>query len=1062
MSRVVTLPPAADRLEDGAVVGGWWRTLEDDRLLCELCPRACHLKSGDRGFCFVRENRDGQMVLSTYGRSTGFCIDPIEKKPLNHFYPGTSVLSFGTAGCNLGCKFCQNWDISKSREIERASQRATPEAIVAAARHWGCQSVAFTYNDPVIWAEYAVDTARLCRQQDIKTVAVTAGYITPAAREYFFSAMDAANVDLKGFTEEFYFHYTLSHLQPVLETLQWLKRETNVWFEITNLMIPQANDAAAELEQMCDWILAHVGDEVPVHFTAFHPDFRLRDRGPTPPETLLAAYEIARRCGLKFVYVGNVHDVAHQSTYCPACQQLLIERNWYQLGVYHLRGSRCAACDAPIAGHFAERPGDWGSKRMPVRIGEFATQESPQTRAAVASSAVVPSNVAPARVGRPRIPADQQQSLHAAACRWLGAALAGRTEFSTDLRLGAAAEMILEGAFVTLKRQQHLRACCGVLGRPLPLAEAVHQAAVRTATGDTRLPPLSLDELAYCDVDVTLLHQFQATPADAAARLAAVEIGRHGLQIRRGEQSGLLLPVVAVEHGWNAEQFLQHVCRKAGLPSTAWSAPDTQLLTFEGTAVSAPYRVEELSGLPTPLQLEFTADELAALADHCRRNVVAHSIGGTPSYYLPGISDGTVYGVALSLVHPRDTAPLHLSSFSLRRGMPLQATLLNFTSAAARQLEPLGLTRSELNACRTGVTILSDVALHGTLAEPDLRGLDPARRALVVIERDRSAWIYHPHRTGAELIDEIARVARVQHPPAAQLYSSRVQSSEPYLVVSNAPRPITGPATRPPAVAGTFYPASYVELARLVDGLFSTEPPVRQRCRAAMVPHAGLVYSGRIAAQVLERLEIPETVLVLGPKHTRLGVPWAVAPHATWSIPGGEIPSDPELARHLAESIPGLQLDAAAHQREHAIEVELPLLHRVAPHARVVGLALGPSDLESCRKFGERLAAVIASLDSPPLLLISSDMNHFANDDENRRLDALALSAMATLQPEQLYETVTQHNISMCGVVPAVIVMIALQRLGGLDHFHQVAYGTSAETSGDRSRVVGYAGVLLK
>lgn len=229
-----------------------------------------------------------------------------------------------------------------------------------------------------------------------------------------------------------------------------------------------------------------------------------------------------------------------------------------------------------------------------------------------------------------------------------------------------------------------------------------------------------------------------------------------------------------------------------------------------------------------------------------------------------------------------------------------------------------------------------------------------------------------------------------------------------------------------------------------------------------MVPHAGLVYSGRIAAQVLERLEIPETVLVLGPKHTRLGVPWAVAPHATWSIPGGEIPSDPELARHLAESIPGLQLDAAAHQREHAIEVELPLLHRVAPHARVVGLALGPSDLESCRKFGERLAAVIASLDSPPLLLISSDMNHFANDDENRRLDALALSAMATLQPEQLYETVTQHNISMCGVVPAVIVMIALQRLGGLDHFHQVAYGTSAETSGDRSRVVGYAGVLLK
>ncbi|NIP85050.1 MAG: AmmeMemoRadiSam system radical SAM enzyme, partial [Planctomycetales bacterium] len=233
MSRVVTLPPQEGSWDDGARVGGWWHTHPDqDRIVCDLCPRECHLKPGDRGFCFVRENRDGQMALSTYGRSTGFCVDPIEKKPLNHFFPGTSVLSFGTAGCNLGCKFCQNWDISKSRETARLSDQASAEAIATAAADLGCRSVAFTYNDPVIWAEYAIDTARACHQRGIKTVAVTAGYITPVARPSFFEVMDAANVDLKAFTEDFYQHLTLSHLQPVLDTLRWLKEETDVWLEI--------------------------------------------------------------------------------------------------------------------------------------------------------------------------------------------------------------------------------------------------------------------------------------------------------------------------------------------------------------------------------------------------------------------------------------------------------------------------------------------------------------------------------------------------------------------------------------------------------------------------------------------------------------------------------------------------------------------------------------------------------------------------------------------------------------------------------------------------------------
>src|SRR5215469_3851657 len=287
MSRIVDLPPQGLR-PDGFKAGGWWHDdAEPGRIVCDLCPRACALRSGDRGFCFVRENRGGEMVLSTYGRSTGFCIDPVEKKPLNHFYPGTSILSFGTAGCNLGCKFCQNWSISKSREIEQLSEQASPEAIAEAARRLGCRSVAFTYNDPVVWAEYAIDVASACRAAGVKTVAVTAGYISPAARRPFYEVMDAANVDLKGFTEQFYRHLTLSHLEPVLDTLVWLKRETDVWFEITNLVIPRANDSLDEIRQMCQWILDSLGPDVPLHFTAFHPDFRLQDRPPTPPETLL-------------------------------------------------------------------------------------------------------------------------------------------------------------------------------------------------------------------------------------------------------------------------------------------------------------------------------------------------------------------------------------------------------------------------------------------------------------------------------------------------------------------------------------------------------------------------------------------------------------------------------------------------------------------------------------------------------------------------------------------------------------------------------------------------------
>jgi pyruvate formate lyase activating enzyme len=327
------------------------------------------MREGQRGMCFVRAVEGGEVVLTTYGRSSGFCVDPIEKKPLNHFLPGTSVLSFGTAGCNLACRFCQNWDISKSKEIDTLSDAASPEAIADAAERLGCRSVAFTYNDPVIFMEYAIDVADACRERGLHAVAVTAGYMCDEPRVEFYRHMDAANVDLKAFTEEFYKHVAVGHLQPVLDTLEYLRHETGVWFEITNLVIPGHNDSDAEFEAMSTWIVEHLGPDVPLHFTAFHPDFKMLDVPHTPAATLTRARDVARRHGIRHVYTGNVHDTDGSSTCCPGCGRQVVERDWYVLGGYHLDGAgRCQFCGTQVPGRFDGRPGTWGARRQPVRL----------------------------------------------------------------------------------------------------------------------------------------------------------------------------------------------------------------------------------------------------------------------------------------------------------------------------------------------------------------------------------------------------------------------------------------------------------------------------------------------------------------------------------------------------------------------------------------------------------------------------------------------------------------------------------------------------------------------
>jgi pyruvate formate lyase activating enzyme len=351
----------------------YWHKLDDDRVQCDVCPRACKMHEGQRGLCFVRGVEAGAVKLYTYGRSSGFCVDPIEKKPLNHFLPGSSVLSFGTAGCNLACKFCQNWDMSKSREMDTLADRATPLMLASAAKRMGCASVAYTYNDPVIFMEYAADVADACREQGIKSVAVTAGYMCPEPRAEFYRHMDAANVDLKAFTERFYRKICGAELGTVLETLEYLKNETTVWFEITTLLIPDENDSDAEIEQMTQWIMNKLGPDVPLHFTAFHPDWKMLDKPRTPPATLTRARTIALKNGLHYVYTGNVHDVAGSSTYCNNCGTRVIERDWYELRDWQLDPhGTCLNCGTAIPGVFNGPAGTWGARRLPVRLASVS------------------------------------------------------------------------------------------------------------------------------------------------------------------------------------------------------------------------------------------------------------------------------------------------------------------------------------------------------------------------------------------------------------------------------------------------------------------------------------------------------------------------------------------------------------------------------------------------------------------------------------------------------------------------------------------------------------------
>ena len=969
------------------------------------------------------------------------------------------------AGFFLVCN-CQNWVTSQALRDAAAVapvRPMTPDDLVAAARREGARLVVSSYNEPLITAEWAVAVFEKAKAAGLDCAFVSNGNATPEVLDYLKPWIVAYKVDLKSFDDR---HYRSlgGELANITDTIRMV-HERGIWLEIVTLVIPGFNDSEGELREMARF-LASVNRDIPWHVTAFHKDYRMTDPDATSPRTLMRAAEIGAAEGLRFIYAGNLPGKVGpwENTRCPGCGDTLIERYGYLIRAYRLTDKGCCPrCQMALPGIW---PGERGAvrtgndmqayvKRLPRQVATVSHSLRSLPIVADTNSGGVPTMANPA--SPPQISDEQKQKMASAVGSLVRAFTHGQQAALNESALGGAGNYLIAGAFVSLKRGKHLRSCCGMMGQTVPLLHALQQAAWRTVNDDVRFPPVSPSEIDHLDMEVWLLHTPEPVHAKGAERAQAVIVGKHGIQVRRGDQHGLFLPSVAIDNEWDSHKFLNQVCVKAGMHPTAWLDDGTALFTFEGEVIRSPLsertEVRAIERRPALCRQE----DLAAYANFCGSNIGALLSGATPNYYLFGAADGDVNGVILAL--QRGGEATYFWQLSLRPGVPLQSTLYGLSQNAAQALAKQRPTPETLAATQVLVTILHDPVLHGTAKDADLAGFVPDHRALLVMERNKSAIVFNPGKSSSDLLAEAVKQAQVAHPAAAAVYSLDALAPAPFSI-STAPKPIRGPAVRPPGAAGNFYPADAAQLARMVDGLFTGEGRA-EAWPAAMLPHAGLQFSGRLAAAVLKRLQIPRTVIVIGPKHTPHGMDWAVAPHQTWSFPGGSLESDFMLARRLHEAIPGLEMDAAAHQSEHAIEVELPLLARLAPESRVVGIAIGSGDLESCRRFAAGLANVLKEREDRPLLLISSDMNHFATDTENRRLDAIALDALDRLDPAGVYETVTENQISMCGLLPAVIILETLRLLGGVTKTERVGYATSADVSGDKSRVVGYAGMLF-
>jgi AmmeMemoRadiSam system protein B/AmmeMemoRadiSam system protein A len=661
----------------------------------------------------------------------------------------------------------------------------------------------------------------------------------------------------------------------------------------------------------------------------------------------------------------------------------------------------------------------------------------------------------------PQLTPEQETAIHTAASELLAAAVLELPAKLANRDLAGAGSVPVMGAFVSAKRQGHLRGCCGHIAENLTLVDAVERAALRTAADDLRFPRISPLELAYLDLETWILHQPKLIQGRGHDRANEVEIGRHGLQIARGQNRGLLLPGVATENNYTPEQFLQQVCLKAGLPPTMWIEEETRLWTFEGTVISRP--IEAPPAKPGALipAVPYSDEAMKALAQATANNVFALMRGASASYFLPGCPDGNVYGLTIIVAEPGQPESVEVSRLSLRPPMPLQSTLFAMAQGAAAAIQARSKTRLIPQSLNLALAVLYDPTLHGSVDEPDWRGIDPERRCVLVIEGNKWGWVYDPQKPPEQLLDDAAKAAKMTNRQAARVFTLGVCATDKPLTIARVPQGQVGPTERTANQAGRFYPADATELDKMVDGFLADAPKAAKSWPAVMVPHAGLQYSGKIAAQVLAQVKIPETVVVLCPKHTALGVEWAVAPHERWVLPGGSMASDAELAKKLADSIDNLELDSLAHYMEHAVEVELPIIRRLAPAAKVVGIAIGGGTYEQLQQFAVQLATALEDRRDNTLLVISSDMNHFADDAETRRLDEIALAELESLDTKRAFDTITGQRISMCGLRPAVIVLETLKHWNRLKKAQRTGYATTADTTGDKSRVVGYAGMLF-
>ncbi|MBI2808531.1 MAG: AmmeMemoRadiSam system radical SAM enzyme [Planctomycetes bacterium] len=1064
-------PNLAELLDRQTVAGSLWRR-EKDHLRCVACGHRCLIGEGKRGICKVRFEEAGALRVP-FGYVAGLQCDPVEKKPFFHVYPGSDALTFGMMGCDLHCQYCQNWVTSQALRDPAAAaaiRPMTPAQMVEIAQRESARLVVSSYNEPLITAEWAVAVFEQASAAGLACAFVSNGNATPEVLDYLRPWIVAYKVDLKSFDDR---HYrTLGGtLDNITDTIRMI-HERGIWLEIVTLVIPGFNDSESELRDIARFLVS-IDRDIPWHVTAFHKDYHMTGPDATGPARLIRAAEIGAEEGLRFVYAGNLPGQVGpwENTRCPTCSATLIERFGYLIREYHLTSEGlCPHCATAL-------PGIWPGEATSVRTGndrEAYARRMPRpvsgntrtltTLPLIGTDVPTPTSrqgndpmTSPTASAQPALTPGQREKLLGAAAD-LVRAFASGTEPRLDYpALADLAKQVVAGVFISLKRGKHLRSCCGMMGKPIALLAALYEAASRTVSDDARFPPVSPTEVEHLNMEVWLLHSPEPVQALGEERADAVTVGKHGIRVARDQQHGLFLPAVGVENHWDSRRFLNQVCIKAGLPASAWLEDSTALSTFEGEVVRSPVREVGTPRSMTPAAV-CSRDDLRAYAQFACDTIAALLGGTTPSPFVSGAPDGTVTGVVLSLEFP-NREPMHCFQISLRPGVALQSTLGKLCQQAAQSLVQKANAASLLANVQIGVSVLYDAVLHGTVAAHDLEGISPQARAFLVLERNKSGLVYDPALAADDALRAAVESARATHPEAAPVYSLAALAQSIF-TIPTAPRAVRGPATRKPAVAGKFYPAEADRLATLVDNLVTGERR-EEPWPAAMLPHAGLAYSGRIAADVLRRLRIPRTVIILGPKHTALGVDWAVAPHETWAFPGGQLSSDFILARRLCHEIPGLEMDAAAHQREHAIEVELPLLARLAPQCRVVGIAVGAGDLASCRRFAQGLAEVLKGRDDSPLLLISSDMNHFADDAENRRLDAIALDALERLDPAHLYQTVTENNISMCGLLPAVIVLETLIRLGRLRISERCGYATSADVTGDTTRVVGYAGMVF-